>query len=450
MHGDRDVEDLGIDLHLAALDLAQVEHVVDEPEQMARIALYLPHVGSEVPGLGTVLHLLLQHLAVADDGRERRSQLVAHVGDERRFGDIRLLGGIPGRSQELLGPFARVDVRDHHDAADEALLGIPHRGAGKADPSAAPVASLVVDLQLRKGFAVPDDLQQRPLPRRHGTAVLMEADPAWRTLSRARRHDAVPEDRLGADIVSDDPARGRLRDQDPDRERVEHGPQRRLADANPRFRLSAFDRIPDPRRDALDQRDVPRRPAARLLAVDVEHRLEATVANQRHGHESPRLDAGPGCRIVGGLRIDVRAEKSFAATLEIGGCFSEIVELDCAAVGRDAVFVSGDEEHRAVVGLHLAVADPVDAELAAQSLHGGGHDAARVLVRTEVVLQGQAESLPPLRQDLIGGFGAGTEEALDLVVVANRRVREGEMRLRFAPFPLDEQGNVVHMNRIAG
>ncbi len=39
-----DIEGLREDLHLAALDLGQVEHVVDQAEQVARIALDLAHV----------------------------------------------------------------------------------------------------------------------------------------------------------------------------------------------------------------------------------------------------------------------------------------------------------------------------------------------------------------------------------------------------------------------
>ena len=44
--------------------------------------------------LADVLRLLLQHLAVADDGVQRRAQLVAHVGQEGALGFVRFLGGM--------------------------------------------------------------------------------------------------------------------------------------------------------------------------------------------------------------------------------------------------------------------------------------------------------------------------------------------------------------------
>ena len=61
------------------LDLGQVEDVVDQGEQMP------PRAEHPIKRLGVLLQrlrILPQHLADADDGVERRAQLVAHIGQE--------------------------------------------------------------------------------------------------------------------------------------------------------------------------------------------------------------------------------------------------------------------------------------------------------------------------------------------------------------------------------
>ena len=55
--------------------------------------------------------VLLQHLAVADDGVERRAQLVAHVGEEGALGAAGGLGRVAGLDQLLLGPLPLGDLR---------------------------------------------------------------------------------------------------------------------------------------------------------------------------------------------------------------------------------------------------------------------------------------------------------------------------------------------------
>ena len=61
-------------------------------------------VGDERPR-GRVLGLLLEHLAVADDGVQRRAQLVAHVGQELALGPAGFQGLVARRARSLL--FAR-------------------------------------------------------------------------------------------------------------------------------------------------------------------------------------------------------------------------------------------------------------------------------------------------------------------------------------------------------
>src|SRR5919106_816305 len=76
-----DVEGLEVELHLAGLDLGQVEHGVDQLEQVLAGCIDLLEVVGELLG-AEVGGVLLEHLAVADDGVERRAQLVGHVGQE--------------------------------------------------------------------------------------------------------------------------------------------------------------------------------------------------------------------------------------------------------------------------------------------------------------------------------------------------------------------------------
>ena len=80
--------------------------------------------------------LLLQHLAVADDGVQRRSQLVAHVGEELALGTVRRLGRILRLQQLLLGALVGGDVAEHRDAVvQHAFLVFERRGVD-AQPDA--------------------------------------------------------------------------------------------------------------------------------------------------------------------------------------------------------------------------------------------------------------------------------------------------------------------------
>ena len=90
-HG-RHVDGFQEKVHFAGLDLRDVEHVVDQAEQMLARAVDLLQVGDKMR-LAQVLRVLLQHFAVTDDGVEGRAQLVAHVGEKGALGPIGFLGG---------------------------------------------------------------------------------------------------------------------------------------------------------------------------------------------------------------------------------------------------------------------------------------------------------------------------------------------------------------------
>jgi Sulfatase len=80
-HG-RQRERFEMKLHAPRLDLGEVENIVDQNEEVA------PCAENAVEGLGVLLQrlgILAHHLSDADDGVERRAQLVAHIGEELRL-----------------------------------------------------------------------------------------------------------------------------------------------------------------------------------------------------------------------------------------------------------------------------------------------------------------------------------------------------------------------------
>ena len=87
--------------HLARFDLGEVEDVVDEAQQVLARGVYFLQVGNEGL-LAGVFELFLQHFAVADDGVERRAQLMAHVGKELALRAIRFFRGVLGFEQLVL------------------------------------------------------------------------------------------------------------------------------------------------------------------------------------------------------------------------------------------------------------------------------------------------------------------------------------------------------------
>ena len=95
-------------LHSPRLDLGEVENVVDQREQVPARA---EHPIERLDVLLQRLGILPQHLGDADDGVERRAQLVAHAGEELRL----VLAGDFELSALLLdfGEQPRVLDRDH-------------------------------------------------------------------------------------------------------------------------------------------------------------------------------------------------------------------------------------------------------------------------------------------------------------------------------------------------
>ena len=86
-----------LDIQLAGLDFAQVEDVVDQPQQVLPRALNFFHI---VALLG--IQRCAQHqMAHADDRIHRRADFMAHIGQKIRLQLRRALGLGPGNLQFL-------------------------------------------------------------------------------------------------------------------------------------------------------------------------------------------------------------------------------------------------------------------------------------------------------------------------------------------------------------
>jgi hypothetical protein len=70
-----------VQLELAGLDLGDVEHRVDQAQQMLAVRLYTRDDRRQFLGQGTV-DALVQQLGIAEHGGERGSELMAHVCHE--------------------------------------------------------------------------------------------------------------------------------------------------------------------------------------------------------------------------------------------------------------------------------------------------------------------------------------------------------------------------------
>ncbi|MNE25629.1 hypothetical protein D3C80_1189630 [compost metagenome] len=90
-----------LQIHLAGLDLREIENVVDDAEQVLRRAMHL----FDVVALATIQLCTQRQMAHADDGVHRGTDLVAHIGEEGALGLGRLL-----RDRACLGQRRDVDI----------------------------------------------------------------------------------------------------------------------------------------------------------------------------------------------------------------------------------------------------------------------------------------------------------------------------------------------------
>ncbi len=86
-------------LHLASLDLGQIEDVIDQAQEV--LAGGADHLDALPAALGELLHAL-EDLGITEDAVEGRSELVAHAGEEIALGLAGFIGGLLG-DLELCG-----------------------------------------------------------------------------------------------------------------------------------------------------------------------------------------------------------------------------------------------------------------------------------------------------------------------------------------------------------
>jgi hypothetical protein len=109
-----DIEVGALEHQLARLDLGEVEHLLDQPHHHARgAAQRLQHVGLLARQLRVA-----QQVGHADDGVERRAQLVAHHRDEAALGLVRGLGA---RERIEHARHQRAHVEAQNQGADHEL-----------------------------------------------------------------------------------------------------------------------------------------------------------------------------------------------------------------------------------------------------------------------------------------------------------------------------------------
>ena len=89
-------------LHLAGLDLRQIEDVVDQRQQVTAALSDEFHIFAILGRLERTECAVEDQLREAVDGVQRRAQLVRHVGEELRLAEVGHVGGAARRLQ-LLG-----------------------------------------------------------------------------------------------------------------------------------------------------------------------------------------------------------------------------------------------------------------------------------------------------------------------------------------------------------
>ena len=121
-------------LNAPGLDLGEIEHLVDQVEQVLAGTLDAGRRLLEIVE-AVILGVLAQHLDDADDGIKRRAQLVAHVGQELALCLGCGLGGCKRVFHFLLGKLELGNVADGAGHAIDEAGFVAHANAAMQDPA---------------------------------------------------------------------------------------------------------------------------------------------------------------------------------------------------------------------------------------------------------------------------------------------------------------------------
>ena len=118
------------EMHLAGLDLGEIEDVVEYPEQGLGRGLDLLHIVALLRVQGGAQG----QLGHPDDPGHGGADLMAHIGQEFTLGVVGGLGGRPRLIQLLLIQLAPGDVAGQHDELPAGARLHTHRGDRQLEP----------------------------------------------------------------------------------------------------------------------------------------------------------------------------------------------------------------------------------------------------------------------------------------------------------------------------
>jgi hypothetical protein len=190
---------LGLHGELPRLHLGQVQHLVHEPQQVARAVPDAEHL-LQLLRVQAAVDPQLQQLGVADHRVQRRAQLVAHGGQEV---GLRLAGRLG------LGPRHALAVQLHRAFGGAAPVGDI---AQRHQPHALRVPLHLHDAQLRgdRGAAGPDDVDLAGVAGHGGEPEFRAHQPVHRPAEEVRRRGIRETD--GSVAIEDDDAVGEMLD----------------------------------------------------------------------------------------------------------------------------------------------------------------------------------------------------------------------------------------------
>ena len=140
------------------VDPRQIEDLVDQVQKMLAALPDQTDIFG-LPRLERPGNPVLQHLGEAEDRIERRAQLMAHIGEELRFGDVGGLGGSFGVMHGSFGQNLLGDIAGCPPIAEKPLRLIKERVAADGNHTFGIVADLASIDELTEWFVLVQNRQ---------------------------------------------------------------------------------------------------------------------------------------------------------------------------------------------------------------------------------------------------------------------------------------------------